>query len=150
MPYLPVRPDLDQLRHQAKDLLHAARCGDPDALARIRAVSGRIILSSAQLALAHEYGFPSWARLKLELERRDILNSRDLSRLARLLAEHPVGRLLGHGADPNLRDLVHHRTPLEDCQFGNSHHHSPGHAEVEAILRPLTRQQDASVRAPRS
>ena len=89
MPYLPVRPDLDQLRHQAKDLLHAAQRGDPDAVARIRAVSGRLMLSSAQLALAREYGFASWARLKLEVERRDILNSRDLSRLTRLLAEHP-------------------------------------------------------------
>jgi hypothetical protein len=89
MPYLPARPNLDQLRHQAKDLVHAAQRGDRDAVARISAVSGRIILSSAQLALAREYGFPSWARLKLEVERRDILNSRDLSRLTRLLADHP-------------------------------------------------------------
>ena len=89
MPYLPVRPDLDQLRHQAKDLLHAAQRGDPAAAARIRTVSDRVTLSSAQLALAREYGFASWARLKLEVERRDILNSRNLSRLARLLAEHP-------------------------------------------------------------
>jgi uncharacterized protein len=89
MPDLPARPDLDQLRHQAKDLLHAAQRGDPDAVARIGAVAGRLILSSAQLAVAREYGFGSWARLKLEVERRDILNSRDLSRLARLLADHP-------------------------------------------------------------
>jgi uncharacterized protein len=61
MPYLPARPDLDQLRHQAKDLLHAAQRGDPDAVARISAVSGQVILSSAQLALAREYGFPSRA-----------------------------------------------------------------------------------------
>jgi hypothetical protein len=52
-------------------------------------VSGRVILSSAQLAIAREYGFASWARLRLEVERRDILNSRDLSQLSRLLAEHP-------------------------------------------------------------
>ena len=89
MPCLPVRPDLDQLRHQAKDLLHAAQRGDPDAVARIQAVSSRVILSSAQLALAREYGFASWARLKLEVERRDVLNSRDPARLSRLLAEHP-------------------------------------------------------------
>jgi uncharacterized protein len=89
MPYLPARPDLDQLRHQAKDLLHAAQHGDPGAVARINAVSDRIILSSAQLALAREYGFPSWAKLKLEVERRDILNRRDLLRLTRLLAENP-------------------------------------------------------------
>ena len=86
---LPVRPDLGQLHHQAKDLLRAAQRGDPGAVARINAVSGRLILSSAQLALAWEYGFASWAKLKLEVERRDILNSRDLSRLSRLLAEHP-------------------------------------------------------------
>jgi hypothetical protein len=89
MPDLPARPDLDQLRHQAKDLLHAAQRGDHEAVSRIRAVSGRIMLSTAQLTLAREYGFASWARLKLEVERRDILNSRDLSRLTRLLAEHP-------------------------------------------------------------
>jgi hypothetical protein len=89
---LPARPDLGQLRHQAKDLLRAAQRGDPEATARIRTVSERIILSSAQLALAREYGFASWARLKLEVERRDVLNSRDLSRLA-----PPAGRTSGAG-----------------------------------------------------
>jgi ankyrin repeat protein len=86
---LPARPDLGQLHRQAKDLLRAAQRSDPYAVARISAVSGRLILSSAQLALAREYGFASWAKLKLEVERRDILNSRDLSRLSRLLAGHP-------------------------------------------------------------
>ena len=46
MANLPVQPDLDQLRHQAKDLLHTAQRGDPDAAARIRSVSGQVILSS--------------------------------------------------------------------------------------------------------
>jgi ankyrin repeat protein len=89
MAYLPARPDLDQLRHQAKDLLHAAQRGDPEALARIDAVSGPVMLSTAQLAVAREYGFASWTRLKLVVEWREVLNSRDLSRLARMLAEHP-------------------------------------------------------------
>jgi uncharacterized protein len=98
---LPARPDLGQLRHQAKDLLRAAQRGDPDAVARINAVSAGLILSSAQLALARGYGFASWAKLKLEVERRDILNSRDLSRLTRLLAEHPelAIRPMEHWAD---------------------------------------------------
>ena len=30
--HFPVRPNLDQLKHQAKDLLHAVRQGDPDAI----------------------------------------------------------------------------------------------------------------------
>jgi hypothetical protein len=89
MPDLPVQPKFNQLRNQAKDLLHAAAGGDPDAVARIREVSDRLILASAQLTLAREYGFPSWTKLKLEVERRDILNGRDLSRMTRLLAEHP-------------------------------------------------------------
>ena len=45
-----------------------------------------------------------------------------------------VRRLLAHGADPNLRDPQHNTTPLEESQRENS----PGHREVEAILRPLT------------
>ena len=90
MPDLPARPDLAQLRHQAKDLLRDARSGDPSAAARIRAVSEAVTLASAQLALAREYGFPSWPRLKVEVERREILDDRDVERLAALLAEEPV------------------------------------------------------------
>ncbi|MGH3442357.1 MAG: ankyrin repeat domain-containing protein [Nitriliruptorales bacterium] len=86
---LSSRPDLRQLRRQAKDLLRAAKSGDPDASARIRAVSDRQILASAQLAVAREYGFASWRRLKLEVERREILNDRDTARLRRLLTEDP-------------------------------------------------------------
>jgi ankyrin repeat protein len=89
MPYLPPRPDLEQLRHQAKDLLRAAKAGDPTAVARIRAVSDRRILTSAQLALAREYGFGSWARLKTEVDRREILNGRDLARVTSLLTGDP-------------------------------------------------------------
>jgi ankyrin repeat protein len=87
MPDLPARPDFDQLRHQAKDLLQAANRGEAVALARIRAVSDRLILADAQLALAREYGFTSWARLKAEVERRKILDDRDVDRLTALLAQ---------------------------------------------------------------
>ena len=68
MATLPARPDLDQLRHQAKDLLRAAQAGDTTAAARIRAVSGRQTLAGAQLAVAREYGFASWRALKTEVE----------------------------------------------------------------------------------
>ena len=112
---LPARPDLGQLRHQARDLLRAAQGGDPDAVARIDAVSGRLILSSAQLALAREYGFASWARLKLEVERRDILNIRDLARLARLLAEHPelASTKMEHWCDRQTADPVGYMAMLQ-------------------------------------
>lgn len=88
-PYLPARPHLDQLRRQAKDLLRAAKGADPAARAWLAAVAGELTLASAQLVVAREYGFASWPRLKAEVERRGILNSRDLTRLARLLAEQP-------------------------------------------------------------
>ena len=83
---LPVQTNLEQLRRQAKDLLRAAKAGDAEALARIAAVTDRLTLASAQLALAREYGFASWPRLKREVERREILTGRDLARLDRMLS----------------------------------------------------------------
>ena len=70
MSELPGRPNLDQLRRQARELLRAAVGGEPSALARIRAVSQRVSLSAAQLAVAREYGFASWPALHAEVERR--------------------------------------------------------------------------------
>ncbi len=70
MPRLPDRPDLDQLRRQARELLRAAVGRDQAAVARVQAVSGRITLSAAQLALAREYGFRTWGALRAEVERR--------------------------------------------------------------------------------
>jgi len=70
MSQLPARPDLDQLRHQARELYRAALAGDADALRRVRRVSGNVGLSAAQLAIAREYGFASWPQLKAEVERR--------------------------------------------------------------------------------
>lgn len=70
MSELPARPDLGQLRRQAHELLQAAKDGQQHALARLRAVSDRVALSTALLALAREYGFPSWAALTTEVRRR--------------------------------------------------------------------------------
>ena len=70
MRVLPERPDLDQLRRQARELLRAAAAGDHMALNRLRVVSDRVTLSVAQLALAHEYCFASWAALRAEVRRR--------------------------------------------------------------------------------
>src|SRR5689334_7889849 len=67
---LPDRPDLAQLRRQARELQRAAAGGDPGALRRIQQVSAETTLSAAQLAMAREYGFASWAKLKDEAERR--------------------------------------------------------------------------------
>ncbi|MGH3294437.1 MAG: ankyrin repeat domain-containing protein [Trebonia sp.] len=94
MPDLPPRPDLDQLRRQARDLLRAARAGDPDATARIRAVSSSLTLTSARLAIAREYGFPGWARLKTEAEAR----TRDLAEQAAAFCEASIRDWTGRAA----------------------------------------------------
>jgi ankyrin repeat protein len=53
--------NLEQLRKQAKELVRAARAGDPDALARLGDLPVR--LASAQLVLAREHGYSSWPAL---------------------------------------------------------------------------------------
>ena len=62
--------NLEQQHKIAKDLLAAARAGDPDALARIRThrTDAEPKLADAQLAIAREAGFPSWARFAAFVE----------------------------------------------------------------------------------
>jgi len=91
MPALPDRPNLDQLRHQAKDLLKAVRDGEAAAIRRIHAVADQPTLAAAQLAIAREHGFPSWAALKSEIEAR----ARDLEEKA---AAFCVASVNGRGA----------------------------------------------------
>jgi ankyrin repeat protein len=66
---LTDRPDLDQLKRQAKELLDACRAGDASAIAEVAAHYHDASLSSfalhdAQLVLARAYGFESWPKLK--------------------------------------------------------------------------------------
>lgn len=78
MPELPAQPNLDHLRRQARDLLRAARAGDAVATRRMHAVGGEENLAAAQLAVAREYGFASWAKLKTEVQAR----TKELAQLA--------------------------------------------------------------------
>lgn len=104
MSELPCRFDLDQLRRQAKDLLRAARSGDAHARERLAAVSGYLGLSSAQLVIARDLGFGSWTQLKSEVERRRILDERDIGALTALLAADPAAAVaeLSRWADHRL------------------------------------------------
>ena len=106
---LPPRPNLDQLKLQAKELLREYRDGKLSAAARIEAHhskhKARLLLADAQLVLAREYGFENWAQLKERIERgRKIatikphphfdealaaLRSGDINRLGELLVKHP-------------------------------------------------------------
>src|SRR5262245_21729690 len=66
---LPVRPDLEQLHRQAKELLRAIHAGDADAIAELREHHPESIdpsaakLFDAQLVLARSYQTTSWTRL---------------------------------------------------------------------------------------
>jgi hypothetical protein len=81
---LPSHPNLNHLKYQAKDLLKDHAAGSSAAVQRLREFHPRFAqasdaeifaaplkLSDAQLAIARESGFPSWARLK-----RHIINER--------------------------------------------------------------------------
>jgi ankyrin repeat protein len=57
--------NLEQLRKQAKELARSARDGRPEAVARLGDLPPR--LASAQLAIARERGYSSWAALVHEL-----------------------------------------------------------------------------------
>jgi len=101
MSTLPSNPNLEQLRHQARDLLRAARAGEREASERIRSVSGQVTLAGAQLAIARGYGFPSWPALKAEAEAltRTLAEAVEafltasvsgrIGRAGQLLAQHP-------------------------------------------------------------
>jgi ankyrin repeat protein len=124
MATLPAHPHLGQLRHQAKDLLHAARAGDPAAVARLRTVSADLTLAAAQLTVAREYGFASWAGLKAAVQARGTefaalvrefceASIRDWTgRAARMLAQTPEIDGSGYAAALVLGDAARVRAVL--------------------------------------
>ncbi|ADV82187.1 Ankyrin [Terriglobus saanensis SP1PR4] len=93
--HLPVRPNLDQLKQQAKDLLRQIRSQDPAALEDFKQhYSGKVSpsdarLSDAQLILARSYDAPSWPRLVLACKLIDGIWLDDLELVRKILLKHP-------------------------------------------------------------
>jgi ankyrin repeat protein len=112
---LPARPNLEQLKKQAKSLLRAAQLRDVDALRRFAAelpslagtAADRIdaddlALHDAQSVIAREHGFDSWPALRDEVEARTLsidaaveafvraATGGAAARANRLLARHPA------------------------------------------------------------
>jgi Ankyrin repeats (3 copies) len=140
---LPPHPNLDQLKHQAKDLLKARQAGDAAALQRIREFHPRFArlsdaaiaaatftLTDAQLAIAREYGFSSWPRLRARIERSTPADKGSLPQQERI--EAPLFRravdLLDSGDADVLRshlqshpDLARERVTFE----GGNYFHNP-------------------------
>jgi ankyrin repeat protein len=81
---LPERPNLEQLKKQAKSLLHAAQAGEAPALRRFAALpafsnksisdigAAGLALHDAQSVIAREHGFASWKALREEVEARTL------------------------------------------------------------------------------
>ena len=66
---LPERPNLPQLKRQAKELLKTFLAGEADAFAEVNAHyheadASSFALHDAQLVLARSYGLESWPKLK--------------------------------------------------------------------------------------
>ena len=90
---LPARPDLGQLRRQAKELRDAFRRGDAAAVRRFgrhhpAAPPGAASLASAQLVIARELGFASWPRLKAAIDTAADVDRRAQSLVSAVIDGH--------------------------------------------------------------
>ena len=77
----PARPNLEQLKNQAKSLLRAAQAHEADALHRFALLPAfrsrepaltNVALHDAQSVIAREHGFASWNALREEVEARTL------------------------------------------------------------------------------
>lgn len=93
---LPVKPDLDQLHRQAKELLRAMHAGDASAIAELRDTHPEAIdpaaakLSDAQLVLARSYRASSWTRLVQAVQLADAIWRDDLEQIRTLVSRDPA------------------------------------------------------------
>ena len=121
---LPVKPNLEHLKNQARQLLRDFQQGDAAAKERFAAVSMRSPagpkLADALHAIAGEYGFTSWPRLKEHVETllrplspaqqlTKAVRASDAARIACVLQDHP--ELQSHLDEP-LADYGAGCTPL--------------------------------------
>ncbi|MBS1805612.1 MAG: ankyrin repeat domain-containing protein [Acidobacteria bacterium] len=93
--HFPVRPNLEQLKHQAKDLLRAFKGGDTAALEDFRehlvalpdAQSAR--LADAQFVLARSYGLQNWPRLVVACRMTDAIWRGDMETVRAMVRKEP-------------------------------------------------------------
>jgi ankyrin repeat protein len=106
---LRERPDLDQLKRQAKELLQSFRDGDSAAIAEVSAHyhgadPGTFALHDAQLVIARAYGFASWPKLKA------FVDGATVKRLIAAVRSRNV---------PDVRSLLHARPELARMSHAN-------------------------------
>ena len=92
---LPVRPDLEQLHRQAKELLRAIHAGDANAIAELREHHPESIepsaakLADAQLVLARSYQASGWTRLVHAVRLADAIWRDDIDTVRALVKGNP-------------------------------------------------------------
>ncbi|HEY2434315.1 MAG TPA: ankyrin repeat domain-containing protein [Vicinamibacterales bacterium] len=101
---LPARPNLDNLKKQAKSLLDAAQALDATALQRFTALpslvdrpaaaidAAALALHDAQSVIAREYGFDSWNALREEIEARTLSLDAAVDEFVRCATDEAAGR----------------------------------------------------------
>jgi ankyrin repeat protein len=115
---LPDRPDLDQLKRQAKELLQSFMAGTAEAVTEVNAYYRNVdpaafALHDAQLVLARAYGFDSWPKLKAFVDgatvRRLIaaVRANDLTQVQALLKARPELANTDTAPDDERRALHH-------------------------------------------
>lgn len=141
--HLPARPNLQQLKKQAKALLKGYQAREPEILRRIgeyhprwaESSKAQFALSDAQFVIAREYGFDNWHKLKAHVlnskpesldyaqavkSLREAAGAGDIGRLDSLLDANPG--LINEAGGPGVR------TALHQAVFGNQE------AAVKALL----------------
>lgn len=128
---LPARPNLEQLKNQAKDLLKSHNSGDPEAHQRIRENhpewskssapeirAAKLSLGDAQLVIAREYGFTSWPKLKAHVE--SLAPAADSMQIlkAAVVANDTAGTARALEQYPELKLKLNN--PLPDYGFGTT------------------------------
>jgi hypothetical protein len=94
--HFPVLPNLEQLKHQAKDLLRAIRRGDSDALADLLEFRAKplepasVLLADAQFVLARSYGLASWPRLVTACRITDAIWRGDVEAVREMVLRDPA------------------------------------------------------------
>ncbi len=106
---LPVRPDLEQLQRQAKELLRDIHAGNADAVAELRAHRPELDpsaakLHDAQLVLARSYTATSWTRLVHAVRLADAIWRDDAETVRTLVAGN--------------RALLHEPVLIRDSNWG--------------------------------
>ena len=93
---LPVKPDLDQLHRQAKELLRDIHAGNAGAVAELREHHPDSIgpeaakLADAQLVLARSYQATSWMRLVNAVTLADAIWRDDLDTVRTIITNNPA------------------------------------------------------------